>query len=80
MSSKYNDILREQFRLEEESHAIEMDRALKSQADQLNSKWSSEMDLKLSEKEGHYQIELAKSRARLGGLERTVDIVAVAGK
>lgn len=72
--------MREQLRLENESHAEKMQQALSGQANHLNSKWSSEMELKLLNQQGFYQTELAKAKARLGGLESMVDGLAHAGE
>ena len=57
-----------------------MAEALQDQEDELVSKWSADVELKLSEQQGFYQIELARARARLGGLEIMVDGVARAGE
>ena len=80
ISANYNSMLREQLRLENESHLKEMEKALKDQAEKLGLKWSSEMDLRLSMQEGFYQTELARAMARLGGLQATVDGVLSAGE
>ena len=73
-------MLREQLRLENESHAQEMEEVLQDQAKELASEWSAQMDLKLLEQQGFYQTELARAKARLGGLEVMVDGVASAGE
>ncbi len=72
-------MLREQLRLENESHAKELAEAMRDQADELGEQWSSEMELKLAEQQGFYQTELARAKARLGGLQMMVDSVASAG-
>lgn len=72
-------MLREQLRLENESHGKEMTECLKDQAEELGSEWSAQMDVKLSEQQGFYQIELARAKARLHGLEVMVEGVASAG-
>lgn len=79
ISARFNGMLREQLRLENESHAKEMVEALKDQAEELSLEWSAEMDVKLSEQQGFYQTELARAKARLHGLEAMVDGVASAG-
>lgn len=79
MSDRFNGKLREQLRLENESHAREMAEALKDHAKELNSEWSAEMDVQLSEQQAFYQTELARAKARLHGLEAMVDGVASAG-
>ena len=57
-----------------------MDKTLKTQTEQLNTKWASEMDLKLSKQRGFHQIELARIQAKLRGLESMVDEVTSAGR
>lgn len=79
ISARYNGMLRDQLRLENESHVKDMTEALRDQAEELNTEWSAEMDLKLSTQQGFYQIELARAVARLGGLSVMVDGVASAG-
>lgn len=79
IAARYNGMLREQLRLENESHVKEMTEALKDQAEELNAEWSVEMDMKLSAQQRFYQIELAKAMARLCGLSMMVDGVASAG-
>lgn len=80
IAANYIGILKEQLRLENESHDKEMAGALQDQADELISKWSADVDLKLSAQQGFYQVELARARARLGGLETMVDGIARAGE
>ncbi len=80
ISGSYNSMLREQLRLETESHLKTKKKALEDQAKKLSSRWSSEMDLRLSMQEGFYQTELARAMARLGGLHATVNGVLSAGE
>lgn len=80
IAANYIGILKEQLRIENESHDKEMAEALQDQEDELISKWSADVDLKLSEQQGFYQIELARARARLGGLETMVDGIARTGE
>lgn len=80
MADNYNGMLREQLRLENESHTKEMAKALQGQADHLNLAWSSEVDLKLLQQQGFYQTELVKAKTRLGGLESMVDGITSAGE
>ena len=49
------------------------------QADQLAEKWSGELELKLTEQEGHYQKQLALALSRLRGIEYVVNTIAAAG-
>ena len=72
-------MLREQLRLEHESHLQELETALREQAEKLGSQWSSEMDVRLAMQEGFYQTELARAMARLGGLHAMVEGVLSAG-
>lgn len=72
-------MLKEQLDVEHESHAREMSRALGHQAEQLDSKWSNELELKLSKQETLYQAEIARARARLGALESMVERITSAG-
>lgn len=79
ISTHYNGILREQLRLENESHVKETTEALKDQAKELEMEWSAEVDLKLAQQRGFYQVELARAKARLGAVEAMVDGIAGAG-
>jgi predicted component of type VI protein secretion system len=79
ISARYSGILREQLRLESESHVKEMTQALKEQSEELDSEWAEEMNSKLSQQQGYYQVELARAKARLDGVEAMVESVANAG-
>ena len=80
ISTRYNGILREQLRLENESHVNEVSEALKEQAKELEAEWSAEVDLKLSQQRGFYQVELARAKARLGAVEAMANGIASAGR
>ena len=56
-----------------------MNEALTDLKEELDSKWLSEMDVKLTEQESFYQVELAKTRSRLDGLESVIDRVIDTG-
>ena len=79
ISTHYSGMLREQLRLENEAHAKEMEEVLEDQAEELNTQWSSEMAVKLLEQQGVYQVELARAKSRLRGLESMMDGVTDAG-
>ena len=72
--------LREQLRVQTEKHTRHLTEALQVQADQLGSKWSSELEQKLVDQQSYYQLEMAKALARLRGIEAMVNTVAAAGQ
>lgn len=71
--------LREKLRLQSEAHTSHLADALVFQANELAAKWSTELELKLTEQETKYQTGLAKALSRLRGIESMVNTVANAG-
>ncbi len=79
IAHEFEGELREKIRLQSEAHASHLRDALSSQADELGSVWSQELELKLVEQEAQYQIEMSKAMARLRGIESMVNTIANAG-
>ncbi len=79
IAHKFEGELREKIRFQSEAHASHLRDALSSQADELGSVWSQELELKLVEQEALYQIEMSKAMARLRGIESMVNTIANAG-
>ncbi len=53
--------------------------ALQAQAEQLGAKRAYQTEAKLTQQETHYQNELVKALARLGGVKSMVDTIVSAG-
>ena len=49
------------------------------QAEQLEAKWSGELELKLIEQENHYHRELALVLSQLRGIEYMINTISAAG-
>ena len=77
---KREEELKEQLFIQTEAHTQHLSEALQTQAEQLEAKWASQMEAKLSQQENYYQMELVKAFARLRGIEAMVDTVANAGE
>lgn len=73
-------MLREQLRLEHESHLQEMEESLRQQTAQLSALCKMEIEYRLARQESYYQLELARAQARLTGVESMVDTVASTGE
>ncbi len=72
--------MREKLRVQGEAHASHLKTALSSQASELGSFWSQELEMKLIEQEAQYQLEMSKAMARLRGIESMISTVANAGR
>ena len=66
---KREEELKEQLFIQTEAHTQHLSEALQTQAEQLEAKWASQMEAKLSQQENYYQMELVKAFARLRGIE-----------
>lgn len=79
IAREYEHKLRDQLRVQTDAHTQHLAGALQTQAEQLESKWVTELEFKLTQQETFYQTELAKAVARLKGIESMVETVANAG-
>lgn len=79
MSANYHGMLREQLRLEHESHLQQREESLRQLAEHLSAMCRAEKERLLSGQKTYYQLELARARARLAGVEGLVDTLASSG-